>query len=522
MHGSIEFRFGLLRRREQNSSEKRRTLRRGAAVGAIFVLASVYENSHSGPAMVVTPGSVSFAAVGVGSSGTIQNVRIKNEGVSPLEVLSLEITGPDAEDFATQNASCVGRKLEPGDECEVAVNIRPATIGSLSAQLEIRGSDSNHPHVVSLAGEGTGQAHLIITPLDLKFEARLTGDETPAQELRLHNTGTAPLKVSRISVTGTAALDFTLDSKCEDNDLRPGEICPVEVAFRPQSEGVRQATVNVTDTAGDGVHSASVTGEGLARIAAGSWQPDHLEISTHTDGDARAVRSAELKSEGTIPLELGQAKIIGEGERLFQIVSDSCSGSTIDTNRTCNLGVALVSHETGKWGAAVAYKANTSSGEVRLQLVGYAVAPKVPQIRIDPPNLVFEQLQPNQKPRPQEVVISNPGGATLLIRSFRIDGTSSFSLISTGKCEGIKLEFEQSCKLSVAYSPVGSMVALFKRPPASDSGTLLIEDNASGSPHRVNLQGTRTRRQPCCPFDRTRGSLATLRLVRKATRLWSC
>src|SRR5262245_45472958 len=131
MHGSVEFRFGLPQKHEQSSREKRRTFRRGAAVGAIFVLASLYENGHSGPTMVVTPGSVSFSAANVDSSGTIQNVRIKNEGTSPLEVLGLEIRGTDAIDFAFQNASCGGRKLEPGDECEVAVKIRPSTIGSL-------------------------------------------------------------------------------------------------------------------------------------------------------------------------------------------------------------------------------------------------------------------------------------------------------------------------------------------------------------------------------------------------------
>src|SRR5262249_35115309 len=162
-------------------------------------------------------------------------------------VLGLEIRGTDAIDFAFQNAPCLGRKLEPGDDCEVAVRIRPSTIGSLNAQLAIRGSDTNHPHVVPLAGEGIGRGHLVITPSDLTFNALLTGDQTPAQELKLRNTGTAPLKVSRITVTGTAALDFTLDSKCEDNDLPPGETCPVEVTFRPQSEGARQATVNVTD-----------------------------------------------------------------------------------------------------------------------------------------------------------------------------------------------------------------------------------------------------------------------------------
>lgn len=504
MHGSFEFRFGLPRKHEKSSNEKRRTLRRGAAMGAIFVLASLYENNHSGPAMVATPRSISFGATSVGSSSTIQNVRIRNEGRSGLEVLGLEMAGPDAAEFAFQNASCSARKLEPGDDCEVAVKLRPATIGSFSAELDIRSSDSSNPHVVSLTGKSTGQGHLVIIPLDLAFDARVTGGEAPAQEqeLTLQNAGTASLKVSRISVTGSAALDFVLDSNCEGKNLERGEACSVPVKFQPQNAGVRQATVNVEDTAGDGVHSASVTGEGLARIAAGSWQPDHLEISTHTGVDGRAVRSSELKSDGTIPLELSKAKIVGEDAGLFQISSDSCSGGTITTNttnRTCNLSVAFVPHEAGKWDAAVVYEANTPSGEVRLPLTGYAVTPKVatpkgPQIRIDPPNLDFEQLQPNQEPPQQEVVISNPDGDTLMIRSLRIVGSSSFSLTSTGKCEGMKLEGARSCKLRVAYttSPAASTVlALFKQPPARDSGALLIEDNAPGSPHRVNLQGTR-------------------------------
>src|ERR1700746_340026 len=111
MHGSVDFRFSVPQRHEQSSQEKRRIVQRGATVAVVFLLASVYENSHAGPAAVITPGSVPFAAASIGSSGAVKNVQIKNEGRAPLEVLGLEITGPDAADFAFRNVSCSERKL---------------------------------------------------------------------------------------------------------------------------------------------------------------------------------------------------------------------------------------------------------------------------------------------------------------------------------------------------------------------------------------------------------------------------
>src|SRR2546426_5062666 len=81
---------------------------------------------------------------------------------------------------------------------------------------------------------------------------------------------------------------------------------------------------------------------------------------------------------------------------------------------------------------------------------------------------------------PQAVTLSNTGSGTLTISSIAISGGNSGDFAQTNNCGG-SVAAGARCTISVTFTPAGILVR---------SSTLVIQDNASGSPQEVSLTGT--------------------------------
>jgi uncharacterized protein (TIGR03437 family) len=77
---------------------------------------------------------------------------------------------------------------------------------------------------------------------------------------------------------------------------------------------------------------------------------------------------------------------------------------------------------------------------------------------------------------PAVITVSNPNNFSLSINSIQITGTNASSFGYTTTCQG---SISQSCTITVTYAPSATLA----------SATLVISDNASGSPQTVSLIG---------------------------------
>jgi hypothetical protein len=98
-----------------------------------------------------------------------------------------------------------------------------------------------------------------LSPSSLSFPEQAVGVTSAAQSVSLSNTGNALLVVSGISLTGADASDFVLSQQCLAV-LIPHDSCAINITFRPQSEGFRQASLQVVDNAADSPHMIPLTG----------------------------------------------------------------------------------------------------------------------------------------------------------------------------------------------------------------------------------------------------------------------
>ena len=101
----------------------------------------------------VSPASINFGSLVVGTESPAQTVTVTNTGGSTLHINSLLVSGDP--DFFTLTNNCVGGPgVAPGGSCSAQVVFFPHSAGAGSATLTIGSDAANGPVSVSLSGTG--------------------------------------------------------------------------------------------------------------------------------------------------------------------------------------------------------------------------------------------------------------------------------------------------------------------------------------------------------------------------------
>lgn len=99
------------------------------------------------------------------------------------------------------------------------------------------------------------------------FANQIVGTASGAQTMGVADTGTSPLVVSSILVTGPASGDFSIStsSTCPaaGGTIAMATSCVINVVFTPTAQGMRTAMLTITDNAPGSPHLISLSGTGL-------------------------------------------------------------------------------------------------------------------------------------------------------------------------------------------------------------------------------------------------------------------
>jgi hypothetical protein len=111
---------------------------------------------------------------------------------------------------------------------------------------------------------------LYVSPTQLDFGEQLVGTVSPPQAVTLTNTGTAPLELSGVSVSG----EFTQSNNCATS-LNVNASCSIQISFAPQTTGERAGGLTVTNSSPEESRTAALAGAGTDFSIGGS----HLEAT---------------------------------------------------------------------------------------------------------------------------------------------------------------------------------------------------------------------------------------------------
>jgi phospholipase C len=223
-----------------------------AGATTVSVLAGS-SGTGGGPIASVSPTSLSFGTVALGSISNRQTVTLTNTGTATLNLTTITING----DFLKGN-HCT-RTLAPNASCTVDVSFKPTVKGLRSGTLSFNDNAPGSPQTVSLTGAGTAAG---FNPTSVNFGNQSVGTTSNPQSITLTNVAaTGNLKITNISVTGTNSGDFAQTNNCPAS-LAPAQSCTITVTFTPSAIGSRSANVSVTDNGGGSPQAVPLSGNG--------------------------------------------------------------------------------------------------------------------------------------------------------------------------------------------------------------------------------------------------------------------
>jgi hypothetical protein len=207
--------------------------------------------------LTVTPTALTFPVQVVATTSAAQTITVKNSSTITVTFTSIAITGTNLKDFSETN-NCLGTSLLANASCTISVTFKPTTINIRNAAVTITDSAANSPQTVTLKGTGTAVS---LSPTSLTFAAQTVGTSSTPQVITLTNVSPAgTVVVSKVSITGTNATDFTETSTC--TSIAPKGTCTVSVTFKPTATGTRTAAVSFADNGGGTPQTVALSGTG--------------------------------------------------------------------------------------------------------------------------------------------------------------------------------------------------------------------------------------------------------------------
>lgn len=101
------------------------------------------------------PSSLSFNSQMQGTTSSSQTVTLTNNGIAPLHVTTVALTGTGAGGYQKGTDTCAGQTIASNATCTVQVSFSPATFGNFPAALTFTDDGSSSPQSVALSGQGT-------------------------------------------------------------------------------------------------------------------------------------------------------------------------------------------------------------------------------------------------------------------------------------------------------------------------------------------------------------------------------
>jgi hypothetical protein len=271
------------------------------------------------PSATLSPASLAFGGQFVGTKSAAQTTTLSNTGNAPLTISAITSTG----NFAETN-TC-GTTLAAGASCSINVTFTPTAVGTRSGSVTVADNASGSPHSVSLTGTGTAPM-ATLSPTSLIFGSQVIGTTSPAQSATLSNTGTAPLTISAITITG----DFAQTNNC-GTTLAAATSCTISVTFTPSVTGARTGSLTVSSNSQGGAVSAALSGSGVEN--APTFSPTSLAFSSQVVGTKSGGQNIKLTANGPGPLVISSIAVTGQF-----LESTNCPAS-LNTGSSCNITI---------------------------------------------------------------------------------------------------------------------------------------------------------------------------------------
>ena len=329
--------------------------------GGPGVINTVKVSGSGDEPFTVAPATVNFGGVPVNSTSTALTAKITNTGTASMPFISIAISGANAAEF-TQTNNC-GTALAGGASCTVSILFAPLATGAQTATLTV--DVPGVIHTSTLNGTGTaGAVPFTVSPASLSFGGIPVNTQSSAQPVTVTNTGTAPLPITSIGLTGSKAGQFTQTSTC-GSSVAVGTSCTVSVTFAPTVVASPNATLAVSGGPGT-TDNVTVTGTGFEPFTLSTAALAFGSVAVNTASAAQAV---SLTNTGSAALPVTGISFSGAGGSAYS-QTNNC-GTSVAVGSGCTINVTFTPAATGKLNGKMTVSSTGEANVVSLSGTGH-------------------------------------------------------------------------------------------------------------------------------------------------------
>jgi trimeric autotransporter adhesin len=434
--------------------------------------------------LVLTPITQDFGPTPVHSTSAPTLFTLTNLTATTVSLTTPTTTGnfalADPSAFPTGGRSCNG-PLAPNASCFVNLIFAPTTTGPLTGTLTI--PTSNFPVNATLTGFGSPDPGLALNPIALIF-TNVPGPTATQQIITLTNTSSATLQ---IATPTNATPNFTTTSSC--STLAPAATCIITVSFTP-TNALTTDTLEIPVTGsltGLITYTVPLSGNYTTEDSGLQILPNQASYGPTPDATLGGTRQFTINNLTAKSLTLDIAL-----PRQFVLSSPPCAA--LAPNASCQFSATFLPLTNGDITGTLFAQATPTDGSATLNGLGFvegygtgsATLAITGNLMPGQSILNFGQVASGQSTT-QTLTLTNNATSPLTIRHI----TSEWPFLVTATACGATLTPTQSCIVTLAYTPLNqTTTGSPASPPATDTGTLVIESDALSGPDFIDLTGT--------------------------------
>jgi phospholipase C len=416
-------------------------------------------------------------------NGTFQNQQTSPAGNSPAAVAVADLNGDGILDLAiaNQTSNTISFLLGIGNGTFQPQFIFPTGQAPSSVSLADFNGDGRIDAAIANQTDGTFSVLLqspivTFTPTSLSFGNQMLGTTSAPQTVTLSVTGTAPLTISGISITGTNASDFAQTNTCPES-VPVGSSCTIMVTFTPSIVGAESADISVADNASGSPQQIPLSGTGTAGTSPMvTLSPTSLTFPVQVIDTSSAPMTITLTNTGNATLSITSIDITGTS--LDDYSKTTTCTKSLAAGANCTITITFKPRLKGTLDASLSVTDNAPGSPQTAALTGTGTF-----LQLTPTSLSFGDQKVGTSSAPQTVTLTNKSAqSAITISKIAIQGSGAKSFSLENAC-GTSIPANGSCTVSVTFTPKST---------GSVSADLVIADNAGGSPQEVPLTGTGT------------------------------
>jgi hypothetical protein len=340
----------------------------------------------------LAPSALIFATTQISNTAATLSVTLTNSGAATLHISSILVSGQNSPDFAIATGPaesgapppCALTSYAPNASCSITIAFSPLGAGARSASINIADDAPGSTQTVLLSGTGTGApvpqptAAATLAPNSLAFTSAFVGTPTPQQIVTLTSSGTSPLHVSSIRLTGPNASDFSLTNNCSTSTAYAlNQACSISVTFTPSALGTRTASITIASDAANSPQSiplvGTTTGSPVPQptaTAAATLAPGALTFTSAFVGTPTPQQSVTVTSSGASPLHISSVQLTGPNASDFTLTNDCSISTAYAPNQACSISVSFTPSSLGTRTASIAITSDAANSPQSIALVG--------------------------------------------------------------------------------------------------------------------------------------------------------